>query len=628
MSIQIKFFILFAFVSLALFVMIGYVLYGLRLISTSSEVITDVEIPLRRGIDGALLAILDGKFSLEAALSIDESSEIARVTSREADLNNSILLFDMYVAAVTWGSESEAFKKSGEGVNFEQWQKLGLEKDLVIKKQSERERQLAGVTNLYFGGFAANALKAIASHKEFLSAETRGGASLSAAKSDLAAQVSTRRHKNNALKFSGLAIESLSGIVDLSNSSIIASSLDIRATQNTVRRNILFIFAIGFFVSAYAVFVFTRRSIIGPLTSLTMVAQKITAGNLAIRAKIKSRDEIGMLARAFNKMTTRLAEYPLELERTVQERTSNLTRLNQTLKISNKKIEERNRELDKVAKALVKRDLEFSGVRRKQEDQLIELDKSAKALVRRDMDLLRLNDELEELDRAKSHFVSVAAHQLRTPLSIIKWTFRMLLSGDFGKINEEQKNVIQRGYDVNEGTIRLISDLLDVARIEAGRFSYSFNTVDIEKIIKDVVEMNGPRAKEKKIDITISKGAGSKIPSTKADEAALQVVLQNLLSNAINYTLPGGKIELVYKKKGKFIEVRVKDTGVGIPQRQMSRIFTKFFRGDNVIRMQTSGTGLGLFIAKNIITAHKGEMGVESQEGKGSTFWFRIPIKS
>lgn len=628
MSIQIKFFILFAFVSLALFVMIGYVLYGLRLISTSSEVITDVEIPLRRGIDGALLAILDGKFSLEAALSIDESSEIARVTSREADLNNSILLFDMYVAAVTWGSESEAFKKSGEGVNFEQWQKLGLEKDLVIKKQSERERQLAGVTNLYFGGFAANALKAIASHKEFLSAETRGGASLSAAKSDLAAQVSTRRHKNNALKFSGLAIESLSGIVDLSNSSIIASSLDIRATQNTVRRNILFIFAIGFFVSAYAVFVFTRRSIIGPLTSLTVVAQKITAGNLAIRAKIKSRDEIGMLARAFNKMTTRLAEYPLELERTVQERTSNLTRLNQTLKISNKKIEERNRELDKVAKALVKRDLEFSGVRRKQEDQLIELDKSAKALVRRDMDLLRLNDELEELDRAKSHFVSVAAHQLRTPLSIIKWTFRMLLSGDFGKINEEQKNVIQRGYDVNEGTIRLISDLLDVARIEAGRFSYSFNTVDIEKIIKDVVEMNGPRAKEKKIDITISKGAGSKIPSTKADEAALQVVLQNLLSNAINYTLPGGKIELVYKKKGKFIEVRVKDTGVGIPQRQMSRIFTKFFRGDNVIRMQTSGTGLGLFIAKNIITAHKGEMGVESQEGKGSTFWFRIPIKS
>ena len=175
----------------------------------------------------------------------------------------------------------------------------------------------------------------------------------------------------------------------------------------------------------------------------------------------------------------------------------------------------------------------------------------------------------------------------------------------------------------------MVSNLLDVARVESGRFSYSFRTVDIEKIIKEVVEMNAPHAKERKIDVTISKakGAAAKIPSTKADETALRMVVQNLLSNAINYTLPGGKIEVVCKKEGKFIEVSVKDTGIGIPKHEMGRLFTKFFRGDKVVRMQTSGTGLGLFIAKNIITAHKGEIGVESEEGKGSTFWFRIPIK-
>ena len=407
--------------------------------------------------------------------------------------------------------------------------------------------------------------------------------------------------------------------------SFIALILAVTAAQNDTR-----IFVIGFVVSLFGGLIFTRRSIIEPLASLTRVVRKISSGDFTIRAEIKSRDEIGALARSFNVMANRLAEYPTKLERTVRKRTEDLTEANRMLGGINAQLKGRNVELDAVAKALVRRDLELSELRRQQEDRLIELDAVAKTLVRRDMELLRANDELRELDRAKSHFVSVAAHQLRTPLSAVKWTFDMLFSGDFGPLTKEQKDAVKRGRDINKGTIRLVADLLNVARVESGRFPYSFDTVDIGKIIKEVVDINKVYAKERKIDIIVSrvKGGRAKIPPIKADEAALQMVLQNLLFNAINYTLPGGKIELVYKKEGKFIEVRVKDTGVGIPKGEMGRLFTKFFRGDKVVRMQTSGTGLGLFIAKNIITAHNGEIGAESEEGKGSTFWFRIPIKS
>jgi signal transduction histidine kinase/HAMP domain-containing protein len=383
----------------------------------------------------------------------------------------------------------------------------------------------------------------------------------------------------------------------------------IRQLQNTLAAVSVILFS----VLGFTVFLLIR-AISSPIRKLTEAANYIARGNLEVKIDINTKDEIGKLASTFNEMAGKLRRSYQNLEGKVRARTRELT--------------QRIQELDKVARMLVRRDLELSEVRRKQEDQLADLDKAAKALVRRDLDLLKLNDELQEIDRAKSHFVSVAAHQLRTPLSIMKWTFRMLLSGDFGKLNDEQKDVIQRGYDVNEGTIILISDLLDVARIESGRFAYEFSDVSIDEIIKDAVEMNMPRAKERKIDVKIVKDSRGKVPFVKGDKTALRIALQNLLANAINYTLPGGKVEVIYRKKGAFAEVQVKDTGVGVPRNQMARLFTKFFRGDNVVRMQTSGTGLGLFIAKSIISAHNGQMGAESEEGKGSVFWFTIPSKS
>ena len=367
-------------------------------------------------------------------------------------------------------------------------------------------------------------------------------------------------------------------VIEYDTAEIFASA---RGLQNTfVAVGIVLLAIIAFFALTFV------RAISIPIKKLTEGANRIAEGDLTVKIDVHTKDEIGQLAHSFNKMASELRRSYQNLEEKVQMRT--------------KELEERVKELDITAKLLVRRDLER----------------------------LHLNDELQELDKAKSHFVSIAAHQLRTPLSIMKWTFRMLLSGDFGPLAKDQRDVIQRGYDVNEATIKLISDLLDVARIEAGRFVYHSDTISIKKIVHDVVDMNQPYAKENKINMFISENASTEIPLTQGDDKALRGVLQNLISNAINYTLPGGKIELTYKKKGDFIEVRIKDTGIGIPQHQLTRVFTKFFRADNVVRMDTSGTGLGLFIAKNIISGHKGEMGMESQEGKGSTFWFTIPIKN
>lgn len=265
------------------------------------------------------------------------------------------------------------------------------------------------------------------------------------------------------------------------------------------------------------------------------------------------------------------------------------------------------------------------GIFRKEAAQLKgELDRVSKMLVRRDMELTRVNDALTEIDQAKSHFISIAAHQLRTPLSIIKWTFRMLLSGDFGPMNDGQKSVVERGYNVNEGTIKLISDLLDVARIESGRFVYKFERVSLEDIITKVFIMVKARAEERGIEFKARAGRGKEF-FVIGDKISLETALENLIVNAINYTLPGGKVDVIYKKGEDFVEVQVKDTGVGIPAHQLGRLYTKFFRGNNVIKMHTSGSGLGLFITNSVINAHRGKMGVESEEGKGTTFWFRIP---
>jgi len=240
--------------------------------------------------------------------------------------------------------------------------------------------------------------------------------------------------------------------------------------------------------------------------------------------------------------------------------------------------------------------------------------------------LVILHDVTREklIERLKSQFVSVAAHQLRTPLSIIKWSLSMMIQGELGSLTGEQKEILEKTNQTNERMILLINDLLNVARIEEGRFIYKPQAVDFTELLERIIKPIQLLAEEKKVKLDVDLSEESKV--IKADTEKLVLAVKNLIENAIYYTEPGGSVTVCLKKRGNELEFFVKDTGIGIPKDQQHRIFDKFFRGDNAVRKETEGTGLGLFIAKNIIEAHGGKIWFESREGKGTTFFFSLPI--
>lgn len=233
---------------------------------------------------------------------------------------------------------------------------------------------------------------------------------------------------------------------------------------------------------------------------------------------------------------------------------------------------------------------------------------------------------LRELDKLKSDFISVAAHQLRTPLSGVKWVLKLILDGDLGEITESQKGMLKRGYETNEKMIQLVNDLLNVSRIENGNFGYKFERNDFTKLINLLIENTVLPSKERNIEVRLENRAGQ-LPEFLFDPEKLLIALQNIVDNAMKYTFPGGKVTIDVNRRGEYVEIKISDTGVGIPKQDLPKLFSKFFRATNVIHLQTDGSGLGLFIVKSIIMRHGGQIWVDSVEGKGSTFTVLVPLE-
>ena len=242
------------------------------------------------------------------------------------------------------------------------------------------------------------------------------------------------------------------------------------------------------------------------------------------------------------------------------------------------------------------------------------------------MVVLRDITKEKEIERLKTEFVSIAAHQLRTPLSAVKWILRLLLDGDVGKLSKEQINFLEKGYQSNERMIILINDLLNVAHIEEGRFIYKPSFFSFEDIAQKSIDGLKESIKKREIELVFNKPKNGLSKKIKVDGKKIGLVIQNLLDNAIRFTNPGGKVTISIGYDKINAKVTVEDTGVGIPDKQRSRIFSKFFRADNVVKMETEGTGLGLFICKNIISAHGGKIGFNSKEGEGTAFYFTVPL--
>lgn len=248
-----------------------------------------------------------------------------------------------------------------------------------------------------------------------------------------------------------------------------------------------------------------------------------------------------------------------------------------------------------------------------------------KILVRRDIELTEANVRLMSLDMSKSEFVSVAAHQLRTPITGIRWSFNALLDKELGELNSEQQKVLEDGLKSSVRMIALINDLLNVARIEEGRFGLRFKKQPFGLIMESVIERHRKTIEEKGIMFFVDVQQGA--PAVSIDEDKMNIALDNIFDNATKYTSPGGSITVKVNEENQSIRCAITDTGIGVPKAQLDRLFTKFFRAENALRFQTSGSGLGLYVVKNIIETHGGTIKVESEEGKGTTVSFTLPIK-
>ncbi len=234
------------------------------------------------------------------------------------------------------------------------------------------------------------------------------------------------------------------------------------------------------------------------------------------------------------------------------------------------------------------------------------------------------NEKLKALDQARSEFITIASHQLRTPPATIKWYLSAVLAGDFGKITEEQKNVIDKANRTNNSQISLIDDMLNVSRIERGKMEFMFEETDLLPLAQITYEQLIPPSIEKGLQLKFI--APSKpLPKIMADKEKIRQVMNNLIDNALKYTKQGSITAKLYTQ-GEEILFSVTDTGKGIGPNEKTSIFEKFSRGKESVR-QSAGLGLGLYVAKVVIEQHKGKIWAESEgDGKGSTFVFSLPI--
>lgn len=246
--------------------------------------------------------------------------------------------------------------------------------------------------------------------------------------------------------------------------------------------------------------------------------------------------------------------------------------------------------------------------------------------VRKTNDQLEVaNAHLKELDRAKSEFVSIASHQLRTPMTGIMGYLSMMTQGDFGKIKPEHQKILTDLLSESQRMIRLINQFLNVSKIEAGKFTYSWKATQLEDLVTRVVKEVEKPAADKGLKLTI-KMPKTKLPMIQADADKVEDVILNLLDNAIKYTAKGTVTASVGLDNGN-VHFAVKDSGIGIKPKDATELFNKFVRGSGIAQIHPDGSGLGLFIAKSIIDAHGGKIWVESAgEGKGSTFQFTLPL--
>ncbi|MEM5834266.1 MAG: ATP-binding protein [Candidatus Aenigmatarchaeota archaeon] len=345
------------------------------------------------------------------------------------------------------------------------------------------------------------------------------------------------------------------------------------------------------------------KSILDPISKFEEATTRIAEGEFGLRIEVKSRDELGKLALHFNEMSKKLLEFKRKIE-------SHQKELEKTVRERTKELNEKVKELTETKIALM--------------NMMEDLSETNKKLLEAQKKLKKSYMELKKLDVEKDRFISIAAHELKTPMTAISGFAQLLKDEEIIKDKEKRLRYLKIIEDEIKRLSALVTDILDLSRIDLGTIKVFVEEVNINEILNDVKNEMIELAKEKSLYLNVEVEKG--IPNILTDKEKLKRILLNLVSNSIKYTEKGG-ITIKAEKEGDEIKFSVSDTGIGIPKEHFNKIFTRFFQVSSPYTRKAKGSGLGLSICKELVELLGGRIWFDSEVGKGTTFYFTLPLK-